>query len=959
MPILILSHINNSNNIKLVKQMNRVMKGLVIAVLLIGFSTIKSIGQKEGSISGILSDTTEAIVGGIVIVKENNKLGAFTDENGAFEIKNVAPGTYTLMISYFGYKSLTIDNVKVEAGQTTALGNVTIESEALETETVVIVGKRPTNTIESAVKDTKESKQVVNIISSEQISKSQDRDAAQVMQRVPGVTIIDNRFVMIRGLSERYNVVMINDAIAPNTEVERRSFSFDLIPSQMIDRVSIFKSGAADLPGDFAAGVIKLYTKNTVDKNYFNISLVGGYRNGTTFKDHNSNYIGKTEFLGFGDQSRNLPDNFPATSFLNSKATDAQKQATAASLPNRFGYTTKDALPDLRLNVELGRKFTIGSVKFGNVTSINYSNVYQSQLIHRYDYLGFDTAAGKSDLRTIFDDQRTSNTVRLGIIHNWSISLNAKNKIDFKNFFNQQSENESVIREGIDYGRTASDSIRAYSYRYTSRSIFSSQLGSRHKFNSDKSSFVWNIGYSYISRNVPDWIRFRTFKSIGSNDPYTNIVPSSAALFDNARFNSKLSESVIMTSGAFDRKFAEDADSIGISVKMGYYLESRSRTFNARWMSLKTMNSNAATDSILALPIDQIFEPAVISSTNGFKIEDGTNASDAYTASSQLYAGFASINIPLNKWNVQTGIRVEGYHQKFSSATAVKKIEIDTFIVSPLPFLNTSYTISPKKLVRLAYSKTVNRPEFRELAPFLFYDFDLNTNYVGNEDLKICNIHNLDLRAEYYPSSAEMVSFGVFYKRFNNPIEVTSFGTSPRQFSYRNANYADIVGAELEIRKSLADLSALKFIKNLSLLFNGSLIYSQVNLGLTNKTEANKRALQGQSPYVINTGLYYSNEEKGVSVSMLYNIFGKRIFIVGDNEGNPNIYEMPRHSLDITLQKKLSKNWEGRIGIQDLFNAQTRFTQDTDGNGKITSIDEPFMTTYRGTYFTLGVQYKF
>jgi TonB-dependent receptor len=937
------------------------MKGMVMAVLLVGFSALRGLAQDTGTISGEVYDTTEAIIGGVVMIEGNSKLGAYTDEEGKFVIKNVKPGSYTVTVTYFGYSSFTLKDIKVEAGKTTDLGKVIIQSEATETSTWVVKGIKTTNTEESAIKDKKESKQVIEVISAQQISKSQDRDAAQVMQRVPGVTIIDNRFVMIRGLSERYNVVMINDAIAPNTEVERRSFSFDLIPSQMIDRVSIYKSGAADIPGDFAAGVIKLYTKNVPDSNYFLVALTGGYRGGTTFKDYNTNYTGKTEFLGFADKTRFLPENFPSTAFLNSSTvTDAQKQQAALMLPNRFGYTTRTALPDLRLNIEMGRKFSLGKLDFGNITSVNYTNLYQAQTIKRFDYEAYDSTLGKSNPRTAFNDVRTANTVRLGIIHNWSVKLNDKNKIDFKNFFNQQAENETVLRDGIDYGSLgATDSLKSYSYRYTTRSIFSSQLGGRHKFNSNKTSFAWTIGYSHLSRNIPDWIRFRTHKKIGVPGPYVDIVPSSATLFENARFNSELTESVMMTSGALEHKFVEDADSSGISLKVGYYIESRSRDFRARWMSLKPMNNNPATDANLALPIDQIFSPAIVGSANGFKIEDGTNASDRYTAANQLYAGFAGLTIPLKSWNIQTGVRVEAYHQVLTSASSAAKINIDTFIVSPLPFLNTSYNFSEKMLARAAYSKTINRPEFRELAPFLFYDFDLNTNYAGNPGLKICNIHNADLRWEYYPSSSEMISLGVFYKRFNNPIEVVSIGTTPRQFSFQNAQYANNLGAEIEIRKSFDKLK-VKFIKNLSFLFNGSLIYSKVHIDTSiSKGQIPNRALQGQSPYVINTGFYYTKENKGVTVSLLYNIFGKRIFVVGDLNGNPTIYEMPRHSLDLTIQKKLTARWEGRIGIQDILNYKTRFFQDTNGDSKITSIDEPFLLTRRGTYFTLGVQYKF
>jgi TonB-dependent receptor len=936
------------------------MKGLAIAIMLFCFSTIRSFAQETGEISGNISDSVEAVIGGVVVIEGNNTLGGFTDVEGNFVIKKIKPGTYNLVVTYFGFKPLTIKDVKVEAGKTTDIGKVQMQPDAVESQEVIVTGVKSTNTEESAVKETKESKQVVNVISAEQISKSQDRDAGQVMQRVPGVTIVDNRFVLIRGLSERYNVVMINDAIAPNTEVERRSFSFDLIPSQMLDRISVYKTGAADLPGDFAAGVVKVYTKNMPDKNYFNVNITGGYRNGTTFKDYNNNYTGKTEFLGFGDKSRDLPNNFPTTAAMTANNALASQKAAALLIPNRLGYTTHSALPDLRFNIDFGRKFRIGNVKVGNVTALSYTNLNQTQTIERHSYGQFDPAAGKSDVREHYLDNRSANTVRLGVVHNWSAVLSSRSKIDFKNFFNQQSENETVLRNGVTDQRS-SDSLQSSSFRYQSRSIFTSQLGGKHDFKNDKSSFSWTVGYSYIYRNIPDWRRNRSFKAIGSDQPYQISIPGGASLFDAANFYSKLNEHVMMTSGNFEHKFAKDADSSGISLKVGYYLETRSRKFEARWMSYEALKKGTYTDSLSYLPLDQIFTQANITgpSPYGFKITEGTNQSDQYTASNQLYAGYGAVTIPLKKLNIQTGIRLEAYHQQLNSATSSAPVKIDTLLISPLPFLNTAYNFTKKSLLRFASSRTVNRAEFRELAPFVYYDFDLNTNFVGNPNLKMCNINNLDLRYEFYPSANEMISLGVFYKHFNNPIEfVIQTAGGEKQFNYQNSISAENKGVELEIRKSLANLN-VKFVKDISILFNGSLITSKVHLDTRlDSTQAKTRALQGQSPYVINTGLYYNNEAKGLSVTALYNVFGKRIFSVG-NKTFATIYEMPRHSIDLTIQKKLSEHWEGRVGVQDLLNYKTRFMQDSNNDGKITSIDEPFMVTRRGTYITLGVQYRF
>ncbi|MCS6824810.1 MAG: TonB-dependent receptor, partial [Cytophagaceae bacterium] len=368
--------------------------------------SIKAFAQTEtGEIQGNVRDSVEAIFNAVIKIEGTN-LGAVTDPEGNYVIKNVKPGTYKLIISYIGYPNKELNNVVVEPGKVT-IADVIMQSDVVTKGPVQITVTKQSNTEEAAVKEVKESKQVINVISAEQISKSQDRDAAQVMARVPGVTVIENRFVMIRGLSERYNVVMINDIISPSTEAERRSFSFDLIPSAMIDRMAIYKSGGAEHPGDFAGGVIKIYTKNIPNKNYTAFALSTGYRSGTTFREFNKSVSGKTDFLGLEDGTRKLPDNFPKN--LNdiqgtSAQVDERVEAAGKSLPDNFKYTTSNAMPDLRFNFDMGRKINVGeSGKIGNVTSINYSNTYQYQLFKRADYDDFDVNVQKSPLRLRFD----------------------------------------------------------------------------------------------------------------------------------------------------------------------------------------------------------------------------------------------------------------------------------------------------------------------------------------------------------------------------------------------------------------------------------------------------------------------------------------------------------------------------------------------------------------------------
>jgi hypothetical protein len=910
---------------------------------------------QTGSISGIVKDSAsgEEMIGAIVFIDGTNQ-GASVDINGAFEIKNVKPGKYTVKTQLAGYRSNTITDVVVKTNEVTKL-NIQLSEDSYQLAAVEITAQRRTNTVNSVIEEEKNSDQVVDGISGDQARTSQDRDAGQVIQRIPGVTIINNRFVLIRGLGERYNNVMINDAISPSTEADRRSFSFDLIPTNMLDRMLIYKSGSADLPGDFAGGVIKIYTRSVPANNSFNLTITTGYRNETTFNPYLRTNKSATDFLGFGSKNRKLPDDFPSR--LN-ELSNVQLAEESKRLANNFKIEERTAIPDIRINSDLSRKFNIGNKEAGMVAAVNYSNTYQYFKAYRNRYLEYETDLGESPLQDQFNDDVYTNNVRLGLLNNWFLKFNNDHSIEFKNMFNQLGESETIIRNGVNLIQRSGDSLRNYSFRYSSRSLYTGQLSGTHEFNEDKTKFHWVTGLSYINREIPDLRRMRTFTRIGSNEPYKVIIPPTATTFDAARFYSELNERTIMNAGDFEHKFYKAEKDTGIVFKAGYYIEQKSRSFQARWTSYKSSN-NLAADVLSNLPIDEIFAPENMNSSNGLFLTEGTNPSDKYDAQNLLTAGYANLLIPYRKFKVISGVRTEYNILSLQSATQLSKIEVNNPVLSVLPFVNVAYNITPKMLVRTAYGKTVNRQEFREMAPFLFYDFDFNFDVIGNPDLQIANIHNVDLRWELYPSVGESFSVGAFYKKFIDPIEsYIRQGADNPIFTFGNAASAYNYGLEVDLRKSLYNLSSNNFIKRLSVVFNGAIIKSEVDLGDNVTAQDTIRPLQGQSPYIVNGGIYYINEDKGFSCNIMYNIFGKRIFIVGDRI-NPTIYEMPRHSLDITINKRISEKVEIRFGVQDVLNYPVQLIQDSDLNTKITSVDESVLTFRRGTYFTAGLNFRF
>lgn len=942
------------------KQIKKILKGLAIATILFYFSTLNSFAQQEtGSISGNVSDSVETVIGAVVVVEGNNTLGAFTDTDGNFVIKNVKPGTYNILVTYFGYKPLKVENVTVEAGKTTEMGNVIMQIDAEESQEVVVVGTKTTNTEEAAVKETKESKEVINVISAEQISKSQDRDAAQVMQRIPGVTLIQNRFIMVRGLSERYNSVLLNGAVAPSSEADTKAFSFDLIPSNMIDRVTVYKSGSYDQPADFSGAVVRVYTRNSIDENVTQLSLTGGFRAGTTFKTFGRMEGQGGDILGFGAGKRDFPSDFPemvTDPSLTGSMNDVTKvEQQSASLANSWDINKTKAYPDGRLNFLFGRKITLGSVKISSINNLSYSNTLQYAQIERHSYWNYD-ANNESQVKEQSKDQFYSNDVRLGVLSNWSFILGHNHKIDFRNMFSQLASSDVTERAG--FNNEKSTEFNFYSLRYSANGIYSTQLQGSHTLNKERTKFLWLAGYANISRKEPDWRRYSYQRALGSSDDFTLVIPSNTSATDNARFFTNLKENGFTGNVEVEHKLVKNADSSGISVKVGAFVDYKTREYYARWMSYaRGITFDNSLDTVQIGDVQNN-----IDYFDGFSLREGTRPTDRYTAQGFLIAGYAGLNIPfLKKFNLSTGVRLESYNQSLSDALTLL---VDTNVTRLLPSANLSYNFTKKMLVRFGYARTLNRPEFRELSPFAFYDFNLKTDKVGNPDLKTADIHNFDLRWELYPSSDEMIAIGVFYKKFINPIEVYQVPTgSNPAFRFGNGAEAVSQGVELEIRKSLGFISSGSVLEQFSVLFNGALIASEIRLdstGSTSSLQIDKRAMQGQSPYVVNTGLYFNSKKSGWQASLMYNVFGPRIFAVGDLQIR-TMYEMQRHLLDLTITKNVNDRLGIRLGISDILNSQTQVKEDGNYDGKLdnATTDKSIYTFKTGQYFNLGFNYKF
>ncbi|MBC6991006.1 TonB-dependent receptor [Hymenobacter sp. BT491] len=923
---------------------------LLLLTLTTGFA-------QTGSVKGVVTDarSKEGIVGGTVRL-DGTMLADQTDANGNFTISNVPPGQYTLLITSVSYKNRSIPQVAVASGKPTVI-NSTLEEDTKQLNEVVVTGVRRTNTEVSVISEIKQANVVVSGVSSEQIVKTQDRDAAEVVRRIPGVTIVDNRFIQVRGLSDRYNTVWLNDVNAPSSETDRKSFSFDVVPSSLLDRVLVFKDPSPELPGDFAGGLVKVYLrKPTFNERLFTANYSLGYRNGTTGNDFFTDKTQAGDAFGFGARMRELPGGFPV---LGTAYQQYERDFYAKQIENTFPIYKMKAMPDLRFNAAYIDQIKIKGLEIGSVSSVNYTNTYSRFHIDRNL---FDGAGQRTD--QLKDDQSTNN-VRLGAIQNFSVVLNDGSRLEFRNLFNQQARNQQTTRAGLDDNGVLTR--RSYQLGYQGRTTYTGQLAGTHSFNKDKTSLDWVAGYGYSNRNEPDLRRvsYQVTPSTteGAANMETVLTPATGGVDVNnaGRLYQALSEHIFTVNANLKHKVSVAEREVEIGA--GTYLEYRRRHFQARAFGY-SLNANG-DPRLRNEAVGNIFDPRNIAS-GGFRMDEDINSTYRYGASNELEAGYLSFNIPVTpKIKLLTGARYERNVQSINTGINGQPVSQDVTTNFLLPSANLSYNFNDKNLVRASYGRSLNRPEFRESAPFFYYDFDFNVLNFGSlylnpeTPLKVASIDNFDLRYELYPSDGELIHVGAFYKKFKNPIENVVVLTTNLAYTFVNAPSAYAYGVELDLKKNLTlldDAFGTSGFKNLSVVFNGSLIKSQVSLG-DNVAWNKKRALQGQSPYVYNGGLYYQTPENTWQIAALYNVFGPRILFAGSND-YPDVVEMPRHTIDLSVTKTVSKRMSLNAGVQDLLNQKVNLVQDYNRDKKYTNSDQSLAGYRRGTYYTVGMRFN-
>lgn len=946
----------------------------LITVLFVLFWYV-SIGWSQGVIKGTVVDAQsgETLIGCNVYI-QGTTIGVTTDLDGNYVIRNVKPGKYTLVASYVSYDPTTIEVQVPASGEVNV--PIQLNPATIAISEVNVVAKKKYDT-EMAMLSTIKSKEIIiSGISNQQIQKSQDKDAAEVLRRVPGITITDGRFVVIRGLYERYNSVLLNGVTAPSSEADQRAFSFDLVPSGMIDNIIVYKSPAPELPADFAGSAINITTKNVLDENSFSFSYTAGYTQQTTFKNFVTYPGGKFDWLGLDDGTRNIPKIFPPKNQMNDSIfaqdylpgySDSITRISRSFRNDAFTTRTIKAPINQSANVSFNRIFKLANIRGASFTAIMYSNSYGNQDAKRAEYLDPNPVNGKESYLFDFRDNRFNNSVRASLLQNFSFSPSTNHTFEWRNFLTINSLNRTVVRDGIDYTSSEPDTIRGYAMELYERTAYTGQVAGKSFFNDQNTQIDWVYGYSYANKSQPDMKRLYLFKTDDGTGQhkYRLVFASSLPVPEKGgRFYIFAYENI--HNAALNLSQNISLSNLVYTIKTGVFYEQRNRVFDARNIGIVTkgvLNVN------LFQPIDSVFQNKNFYYPGGLVYNENTKPSNHYRASVKSIAPYIGLKIPIgSKITTYSGIRFENYHRLIADFQKNKEQIPDFSYQSNSWFLSTNitYSFNENNLLRLSYGNTVNRPEFREVSQFYYTDFDLNAGVWGNDTLKDCHIQNYDVRYEFYPSSDEIISVSVFYKSFRNPIE-TSLIETGNQPEYKpfNSEKAVSQGIELDMRKSFSSLSAydnlLQYLKNFTLVLNVSIIQSRVTTNWADARE-NKREMMGQSPYIINTGIYYASQKYGFQLATLYNRAGRRIVAIG-NKNNPHTWELARNTVDITLSKRFGNGLEIKLGIKDMLNEPIHRVQ-YDKVTKLSTNEHVNLTEttlyYRpGTQVNLGISFKF
>ena len=851
---------------------------------------------------------------------------ATTTIEGSFMMDGVPAGVYTVSYQSANHQGVNVEDLEVLVGEIADASTVMSAKGETTEVTVRATVAASVATQEAMLVERKLASTVSDTISAEEIRGGTSSDASEAIEKVTGVTTM-NDFVFVRGLDPRYSGTTLNNALLASTEPERRVVPLDLFPASLIDNIKVQKTYAPNLPGEFSAGLVQVETTEFPTRPTLNVSYSIGFNSqtqGRTFLDYPG---GGRDFFGFDDGTRALPGAIPGDERVDRFTFSRDElQAFGRSFANNWERVSRDlSRPAMSWNIVAGNTYG----KLGVVGALTFSNSLQTIFDQERNYyfpnpqaaLG-NANAGPPVLASDFDYDESTESVRLGGVLNLSYQFTPENKLSFKNFFSRDSDDNARYYEG--YYQDFNTDIRNQRLRYIERTIQNSQVEGEHLFTGMGNSILtWAMSYSSATRDEPD-LR----ESLQIYQPRTD----SFVFFDDSqsafRMFNDLDETILNPSVDMMVPFYRGAFSGAI--KFGANYSSRGRDFRSRRFRLNLRRSRGM-DLTLA-PNDLFAEENI--RPRGFELNETTRVTDAYRGTRDVFGYYGMLELNLAaKWRIIGGLRVEEMDQDvttFNQFLPETGREPAPFAATNLlPALNVIYSLTPKQNLRVGYSQTVSRPDFRELARFGFLNVVGGLQTIGNPDLVQTDISNYDMRWEYFPGGNQLLAASFFYKNFERPIERTMIAAVALLRTYSNARAARNFGFELEFRRGLNFLSPK--LREFAVSSNLTLVDSNIdleNVGENVVLTSLVRPMQGQSRYVANVIAEWARPKARSTARYYLNYFSSRITDVGAF-GLPDVVQDGLATMDFVYEFTLKGDdrWKLRFAAENLNNARWYLTQ--------------------------------
>ncbi len=913
---------------------------------------------QTGGIEGVVIDEEGlGVIGANILLDGYSGKGTITDIDGHFLLSNLKPGTYSITISYISHQKKQISDIVVK-DQAVQLGTVKLLEATVEMNAVLVTAKALRNT-ETAIQTLQRRSLVpVDGISSQTFSANGDGNAGAAMKRITGVSVEGGKYVFVRGLGGRYSLTTLNGLSIPGLDPDRNTVQMDIFPTNILDNIVVYKAFSPDLPGSFTGGLVDVRTKDFPSERSIRWSVKVGYNPRVHFNEQFLTHQGGSrDWLGVDDGLRQIPqavldaDAFQLTSAYASTEAD-QAGALVRSFNNKtMEPSTMAPMPDMGLSFSLGEQVDVLGKPLGFILALTYDHnftFYEGGDHGRFLYVSEDVdSLGRDE---VFDVSRSTENVLLGGIFSATYKLNDFNKVGITLLHNGSGTKETREQGGYVYSENLGYQERFLAF--TQRGISTAQLHGSHAFGeSRRYQLHWAGSYNLSKMSQPD-LRFlnNAYEDLPGGERTYAILPSIGLV--PTRYWRNMDEQ--MGSGKIDvsRSFRNWTGKKA-KVKAGGAYDYKARHFDEHIYQFESLSNSFSGDFN-----DYFSDEHVISdqNPNGIYVTDASNPKNTYYASSYVLGAYVMTEMPLtSSLRMVGGLRAEKARinfQGYEDAVPVSLLDDLDF----LPAVGLIYEWIPDKMnLRFSYNRTLARPVFREISDVAFYEF-LNNNFLlGNPNLKRTRIDNLDLRWEYFISAGEKLIFSAFYKDFTNPIELANNPEAKNgEWVFQNVDFARVSGIEMEFRKRLTFIDALRDFSaggNLSLIRSTAGIPANEleNIRFHDPEASDSRPLFGQAPYLVNAFIAYGNE-RGTQAQLSYNVQGPSLFLVQVG-AMPDVYEQPFHQLNFTFSQRL-----GHFSLS--FSAANLLDSTRKRNITYHGQEYIFQAFQAGHRFSLGLSYE-